>query len=100
MSVNGVSQSVSQFFHGPAPRSPLHRLTVRFRCAIRVGRRARPCVPCVCPRLPGAGAVSFYRNATSAYVMPVNLNAIYRIFAPPGVFLPYFSVREWNLSYT
>ena len=30
----------------------------------------------------------------------VNLNAIYRIFAPPGVFLPYFSVREWNLSYT
>ena len=25
------SQSVSQFFHGPAPRSPLHRLAVRLR---------------------------------------------------------------------
>ena len=24
-----VSQSVSQLFHGPAPRSPLHRLAVR-----------------------------------------------------------------------
>ena len=26
-----VSQSVSQLFHGPAPRSPLHRLAVRLR---------------------------------------------------------------------
>ena len=25
------SQSVSQLFHGPAPRSPLHRLAVRLR---------------------------------------------------------------------
>ena len=27
------SQSVSQLFHGPAPRSPLHRLAVRLRSA-------------------------------------------------------------------
>ena len=27
------SQSVSQLFHGPAPRSPLHRLSVRFLAA-------------------------------------------------------------------
>ena len=27
----GASQSVSQLFHGPAPRSPLHRLAVRLR---------------------------------------------------------------------
>ena len=26
-----ISQSVSQLFHGPAPRSPLHRLAVRLR---------------------------------------------------------------------
>ena len=26
-----LSQSVSQLFHGPAPRSPLHRLAVRLR---------------------------------------------------------------------
>ena len=26
-----ASQSVSQLFHGPAPRSPLHRLAVRLR---------------------------------------------------------------------
>ena len=26
-----TSQSVSQLFHGPAPRSSLHRLSVRFR---------------------------------------------------------------------
>ena len=26
-----VSQSVSQLFHGPAPRSPLHRLSIRLR---------------------------------------------------------------------
>ena len=26
-----TSQSASQLFHGPAPRSPLHRLSVRFR---------------------------------------------------------------------
>ena len=27
----GPGQSVSQLFHGPAPRSPLHRLAVRLR---------------------------------------------------------------------
>ena len=26
-----ISQPVSQLFHGPAPRSPLHRLAVRLR---------------------------------------------------------------------
>ena len=30
-SFESVSQSVSQLFHGPAPRSPLHRLAVRLR---------------------------------------------------------------------
>ena len=29
--VSPTSQSVSQLFHGPAPRSPLHRLAVRLR---------------------------------------------------------------------
>ena len=29
--VCGLSQSVSQLFHGPAPRSPLHRLADRLR---------------------------------------------------------------------
>ena len=28
-----VSQSVSQLFHGPAPRSPLHRLSIRLHCS-------------------------------------------------------------------
>ena len=28
---HSASQSVSQLFHGPAPRSPLHRLAVRLR---------------------------------------------------------------------
>ena len=37
-----VSQSVSQLFHGPAPRSPLHRLAVRLRHSRRPAlRRAR-----------------------------------------------------------
>ena len=31
------SQSVSQLFHGPAPRSPLHRLAVRLRHGPRGG---------------------------------------------------------------
>ena len=31
MNDNRVSQSVSQLFHGPAPRSPLRRLSVRLR---------------------------------------------------------------------
>ena len=30
-SVSTVTQSVSQLFHGPAPRSPLHRLALRLR---------------------------------------------------------------------
>ena len=29
--LEGRNQSVSQLFHGPAPRSPLHRLAVRLR---------------------------------------------------------------------
>ena len=29
--VESITQSVSQLFHGPAPRSPLHRLAVRLR---------------------------------------------------------------------
>ena len=31
MSTRRTDQSVSQLFHGPAPRSPLHRLAVRLR---------------------------------------------------------------------
>ena len=29
MKTLSVNQSVSQFFHGPTPRSPLHRLSIR-----------------------------------------------------------------------
>ena len=31
MHVDEHAQSVSQLFHGPAPRSPLHRLSIRLR---------------------------------------------------------------------
>ena len=52
-SAGSVSQSVSQLFHGPAPRSPLHRLAVRLRHSRSTGSGlvARADVPlgmCVC----------------------------------------------------
>ena len=55
-----VSQSVSQLFHGPAPRSPLHRLSIRLRRSLlRLWMYVRSFVACVGgpgSRHPGAVA--------------------------------------------
>ena len=48
-----VSQSVSQLFHGPAPRSPLHRLAVRLRHSRRAVSGLRNSSPAREPDVDG-----------------------------------------------
>ena len=82
-----VSQSVSQLFHGPAPRSPLHRLSIRFRRS-RSNTSTENSLP-----LPGATQLSQVRSISPSgpRVFPV---ASQKCF-PPKV-LPWFMSEQWE----